>query len=171
MNVNHQAVKEGATHWSPANNDSGRTEAYWRPDWKGGYNCWAVVAYADGNKWQKNNCELPAYAVALTTKFNGKGLPPVGTVCEAYHPVRGVWLNVKILDRQGDTKCLACRDDKDYLWWSTEFRPIRTPEQIAASKKRDLATDEWLDGIRRDYGDGVASECRNILADAGYGKP
>lgn len=65
----------------------------------------------------------------------GVGIPPNGTECEAFHPSRETWLPVKILDHQTGSECCACRDDQDYLWWSTKFRVIRTAEQIAADER------------------------------------
>lgn len=97
------------------------------------------------------------------TPWTGKGLPPVGTVCVAFHPSRKEWLKVKVLDRQVASECYACRDDKDYLWWSTKFRPIRTPEQIAAEEIQDI--ESWLDANIEELG-----SIAKTLHEAGFRK-
>lgn len=98
------------------------------------------------------NSPVNAECKIVQFEWTGEGLPPVGTVCEAFHPARETWLSVKIIDRQIGSECCACRDDQDYLWWSTKFRPIRTPEQIAA--------EEMARGVR---------EMRQVMAEAGGG--
>ncbi|MFG3398697.1 hypothetical protein ACQKEK_02325 [Pseudomonas sp. NPDC077408] len=106
--------------------------------------------------------------------WSGEGLPPVGTVCEAWHNgcAQGVvqvrysggcmvlW-NVKLKHEQ-------CSASENYT-----FKPIRTPEQIAAEErekaiKEMLALDPYLPGTQL----GMMSRadfCRT-LHDAGYRK-
>jgi len=77
--------------------------------------------------------EHPGYT-APATPWTGEGLPPVGTVCE----VKGCmshylkWNKVTVFAVRGKTVMF---DMEDGRWGQTdqhEFRPIRTPEQIAA---------------------------------------
>jgi hypothetical protein len=66
----------------------------------------------------------------------GIGLPPVGTVCEAMKRLSDTWLKVRIIDHQGTVETAACRViGDDSLFWAQDFRPIRTPEQIAADER------------------------------------
>lgn len=60
--------------------------------------------------------------------------PSVGVTCEALHK-SGQWVRVTVLDRMAGSPSCACRDENDRLWWATEFRPIRTSEQIAAEER------------------------------------
>lgn len=108
----------------------------------------------------------------ITRQWNGDGLPPVGTVCEAFRPARETWLSVKIIDRQIGSECCACRDDQDYLWWSTKFRPIRTPEQIAADEREATIKEMVYGACGCEPGDGTTTAfilC-GLIYDAGYRK-
>lgn len=79
--------------------------------------------------------------------WDGQGMPPVGTVCEmtfddgAYR--WGYWLKTKVLC-YGDTMVFVSQEtDKKPDEWlegsikitGMKFRPIRTPEQIAAAER------------------------------------
>ena len=135
--IDWSKAPEGATHWSPANG-KGRLEAYWRPDGDGMYDCWAVTDSYGGNKWQRNRTDLPEYAMARPTVWIGEGPPPVGAVCEfrKYAPLdSGEWIagDIRYLSDCtiviGGDKCEHVHHPR-----TLEFRPIRTPEQIAAEK-------------------------------------
>lgn len=69
--------------------------------------------------------------------WTGQGLPPVGTVCEcqndAFKWLQGVIVHVGT-DRGKKIAIMQC--ENEMLWGeSGEFRPIRTPEQIAAEDR------------------------------------
>lgn len=139
MDIETGARPEGATHWSPAVRDESRLEAYWRPDGKGGYDCWAVSEL--GGFWQKNHAPLPLYAIEISKPWTGEGLPPVGTVCELRTHKLNEWgravikfasRNVVVWDWEGEPEIsgLCTRYAHE-----VEMRAIRTPEQIAAVAK------------------------------------
>lgn len=168
-------VVEGATHWSPAQGEH-RVEAYWRPASKG-YDCWAVTP---GYKsyWQSNNTPLPEYAIRIcdSAVWNGEGLPPVGTVCEYnnYEPhpvdVELKWSRVQIVARhtQGldDFAVFASVSGYHGSREPKHFRPIRTPEQIAA-EERERAIDEMVESK---IAGGLAPWVCGEIYDAGYRK-
>lgn len=47
-----------------------------------------------------------------------------------------------------------------------QFRPIRTPEQIAQGEQQDY----WLADVALKYDQATADKCAAILVDAGYRK-
>lgn len=92
------------------------------------------------NQWQEAR---DALLKAESKEWNGEGLPPVGTVCEL-RARGGGWGKAEI-KYHGRAVCvwLWLRDDVKVEQIehalcpdSMEFRPIRTPEQIAAEERR-----------------------------------
>lgn len=75
--------------------------------------------------------------------WSGEGLPPVGTVCE----VKGCmshylqWNKVTVFAVRGKTVMFDMEDGRWGQTDSHEFRPIRTPEQIAADERDKAAAD------------------------------
>lgn len=73
-------------------------------------------------------------------EWTGEGLPPVGTVCER-NIARSAWCETTILAHSvGSRVCAGFQDMAGQLGWSGDvgmFRPIRTPEQIAAEERAD----------------------------------
>ena len=101
--------------------------------------------------------------------WNGEGLPPVGTVCEAYWPrdTKPKWMSFELLF-MGKELCVARVDGKeldyrvgDFEEKSVSFRPIRTPEHIA-----EEALEKELNEIERLYTEGGPT----AVYDAGYRK-
>jgi len=107
--------------------------------------------------------------------WGGEGLPPVGTVCEWHGansdgPDGWVYTESKVIAYTEDNLFVVMR--KDGCWPVVErvdncgFRPIKTPEQIAA-EERETA-------IMQMQRDTCTSTCYDIFADlydAGYRKP
>lgn len=78
--------------------------------------------------------------------WNGEGLPPVGTVCDALVPGKDFWRMVKVVyvgepGSKNEALVFDMHDTKPA--WCDEFRPIRTAEQIAA-EKRDAEINEMI---------------------------
>lgn len=101
--------------------------------------------------------------------WTGEGPPPIGTECEARHP-RGAWLAVKVVHREGRSSCCVCVEKNGRIWWSSAFRPIRTPEQIAAAER-----ESQIDAIRKaaigQYTQhGISWDAATAIYDAGYRK-
>jgi len=82
--------------------------------------------------------ERPAHSV-----WSGEGLPPVGTVCEHEGRIDDrEWTEVKVIahtEKRGYE--VAVFEYEDIVTYSTAryFRPIRTPEQIAAEERDSKA--------------------------------
>ncbi|MFE1817037.1 hypothetical protein [Metapseudomonas otitidis] len=133
-----------ATHWCPGN---ARIEAGWIYQAGGEfYSCYSdrgLEHIPDFPAWRK------ARLVPRPTAWTGDGLPPVGVVCEfctapdKWHRVEvvahldnengSVSAVFKYLDRKGWRACA----------FHGEFRPIRTPEQIA-EEERKAAIEEMV---------------------------
>lgn len=104
------------------------------------------------------------------TEWSGEGLPPVGTVCEAWH--NGSAQGVVEVRYAGDCMVLwnvkheheQCSVAKNY--W---FRPVRTPEQIAA-QERERALDDIYRIIRTVERPGNKADMAEALYAAGYRK-
>lgn len=102
-------------------------------------------------------------------KWNGEGLPPVGTVCQHEGRIDDrEWLEVKVIahtEKRGYE--VAVFEYEDIVTYSTAryFRPIRTPEQIAAEEREKGITE-----MRRQWSLGGERDKFAALWDAGYRK-
>lgn len=73
--------------------------------------------------------------------WSGEGLPPVGTVCEAwYDDGRVCWHQADVVGHnpyEPNTVAVSLKGDHERkLIWSDHFRPLRTPEQIAEEERQ-----------------------------------
>lgn len=129
----------------------------------GSVNCWRKQDGARWYMWVRGAWRQVAPYLAIYTArpapWNGKDMPPIGTVCEMQDGI-GVWTKVEIFA----SHCGFAHGwdaDKRISYFSgdpREFRPIRTPKQIAA--------EETLRDIERLYVEGGPA----ALYDAGYRK-
>lgn len=114
------------------------------------------------------------------TFWNGEGLPPVGAECEFTHEgdgVRGRWVKCRIAGYTSNYRHVAIETDDDlyaddeglvFLWSPTaiQWRPFRTPEQIAAEEReKAVETMVRIAMTRPDW----RGTCE-ALYDAGYRK-
>lgn len=106
--------------------------------------------------------------VARPSGWSGEGMPPVGTLCEALRIHHGNdWTKVTILG-VGKSRIFWTDDrgeEMSRLISEVQFRPLRTPEQIAA-EEREKAIDEIASLIGR----GTFAEDAAAIYDAGYRK-
>lgn len=174
MNVDESKVPEGATHWAEDRRcySTGGVQFYRQID-----GTWSYWGEALGSGWRQ--CLGPCRAVLplpqpKSLKWNGEGLPPVGAVCEHFGTADHTnWIEVKVIGhghvRHHDVAFFEyMTGTKGYtVSYSTHtnFRPLRTPEQIAAEEHQaaisELAADtDWI----------LTKEaCEAVLA-AGYHK-
>ncbi len=73
-------IPGGATHWSSADDDEPRHEAFWMPNGDGTYDCWALTKHTKP-RWQHISVGLPSYAAEIISGWTSDELPPVGTIC------------------------------------------------------------------------------------------
>lgn len=96
---------------------------------------------ASCGSFHNSRCESFSYVTERPVAWNGKGLPPRGTKCEVqpWKEHEAPWIEVEFI-----ASWLA-PNGQTYSWVHTgygwkepqmfRFRPIRTPEQIAADKR------------------------------------
>ena len=108
--------------------------------------------------------------VTRSAARDGAGLPPVGTICENVFPGE-IWREVIIIAHDGDMAVFRLNNSERLNYFGDtkqHFRPIRTPEQIAA-EERDKAIHEMCriteSHIRSTMGDAFRK-----IYDAGYRK-
>lgn len=119
--------------------------------------------------WSK----CPFQPLIKRPEWTGEGLPPVGTVCEAQiYSGKGdlIWVEARVLHHHPRHKKSAAiaHGGEELLAWTSMFRPIRTPEQIAA-EERDKAIDEMVPASPL-LDKGWSRRVCEALYDAGYRK-
>ncbi|WEX18909.1 hypothetical protein P2T68_16830 [Pseudomonas sp. G11] len=108
--------------------------------------------------WMGGRADFPAGAElrpVAKPEWAGEGLPPVGIEIEAMLPALGsarFWQIAKVVhgplpESPGEILVFSLENTKPS--WVDQFRPIRTPEQIAA-EERDLARTEILNAMTAD---------------------
>lgn len=115
--------------------------------WSGGDGSWGLTAYKS-----PENFSWWGFRVEAPIAWNGEGLPPVGAVCERlWSSARNDYVQVRVLahdkgqaifrfisgeridEVQADAQGVGSTGG------SPIFRPVRTPEQIAAEKLKQDA--------------------------------
>jgi len=109
-----------------------------------------------------------------TPSWSGEGLPPVGVVCEVeYDDGRQIWHEAEVIYHKKDGPRIAAAmligDGRDKLVWVSQFRPIRTPEQIAADE-REAAVDAMVKACPYPGSTSTRLDCESLYS-AGYRKP
>jgi hypothetical protein len=142
-------------------------------------------AYVEGSTIRGTACEDAPFRYAMVDswdlverpiqQWNGEGLPPVGTVCE-WRPKSGAWIEAKIAATSGAHLWVETEPKVFYTVLASyaQFRPIRTPEQIAA-EERDNGLADILNIMRGENHSSTHEASVHILFaeriyDAGYRK-
>lgn len=104
--------------------------------------------------------------------WNGEGLPPVGTVCDCRVIAGAEWTRCEIVAHKyhdGNAYAIAFVDENTVmLSCGIRFRPIRTPEQIAAEDREKAIEEMWAVYWKPEVE--TAMEGLGLLYDAGYRK-
>ena len=128
----------------------------------------------DGGFWSKPEGGYEVYKKPQPT-WNGTGLPPVGTVCEAGIPhssgeddenKSSIWIEGSVIAHHkinGKTFTWFAERDGFYPPNVLEFRTILTPEQRTADE-RDAAIEE-IENMITGYS---YKKCAEIIYDAGF---
>jgi len=151
-----------------------------------------ILAYTeDGSMWRDatDSCVFPKVSSlsARPEQWSGEGLPPVGTVCEfaGFNPEETLPSDPMVGDRvtviahfkSGSIDVAAftflAPPEFEYLQVAQGaygcFRPIRTPEQIAA-EERSKSIAEIIKLVGWEYGVVGSDEAAARIYDAGYRK-
>ncbi|WP_177408565.1 MULTISPECIES: hypothetical protein [unclassified Pseudomonas] len=139
----------------------------------------AVVVEAD---WPEYEPTWTAIERRVTGgQWNGEGLPPTGTVCmgRIIKPLDGEprWQEVQIIHLDEiDGEAVGLTTSGRWPCWLDAFRPIPTPEQIAA-EERKTAINQMAADAQLDFSAGELLTAREYvecaiaaLHDAGYRK-
>ncbi len=170
MSIDWNTAPEGATHWEPGG-----------PEFAEGWmmklgNKWFYWSEGEGSyRWIHGymSCNVSAEREATfearpQEAWHGQGLPPVGITCESWRS--GVRRIVKILGH-GDEYIFVREDDGREILLSIgdgrEFRPLRTPEQIAA-EERSKECDRIFFILSNVGREGNRSDMAEAIYDAGY---
>ncbi|HCF1755691.1 TPA: hypothetical protein NH891_001889 [Pseudomonas aeruginosa] len=168
MSIDWTKAPEGATHWEPKS-------SYFAEGWmrKVG-NEWSF--WSEGSEsWVRGTltCNVSGereakFEARPQESWNGQGLPPVGTVCEYRHMIWPEYRPCEI--RYISEESLVAYDDAQEQFYRTcdmLFRPLPTPEQIAA-EEREKAISEMLGLYNSAYWPMTSKQFCEILFDAGY---
>ncbi|WP_412481373.1 hypothetical protein [Pseudomonas asiatica] len=118
------------------------------------------------------------YITPRPARWDGEGLPPVGSVCEAYDAERDLWWPGQVLMHGNSDHAFVSGTPECWgtLLWASTFRPTRTPEQVAA-EERKTAIDQMAADAQLDFSAGELLTAREYvecaiaaLHDAGYRK-
>lgn len=108
------------------------------------------------------------------TAWNGEGLPPVGLDCEWYCDSQLGWQKVVVLAYSGDSAWIQPEGRPSMIVGNpANFRPIRTPEQIAAEERASAVSAMLADAGVTDSAwneDPETVVWAEALYDAGYRK-
>ncbi|MBF3166488.1 hypothetical protein HKW72_01170 [Pseudomonas aeruginosa] len=144
MSIDWSKAPKGATHWEPSGTvfgegwmkKAGNEWSYWLE----GSEVWAGV-WADCFVSAEREATFEARPQEA---WEGQGLPPVGTLCE-WHADGWVYTESNVVAYTDDGLFICMQ--KPGFWPvvqrldNCEFRPLRTPEQIAA-EEREKAIEE-----------------------------
>lgn len=127
--IDWSKAPEGATHYLP-----GTQLPWYRSDGQQVWMRW------DGFSWGLIDPSNAAkkFMIKRTEEWNGKGLPPVGIDCEFWPKNSSAWEHCTVLAEHDGGRVVAVHcNDLTYSYaygCGDQFRPIRTPEQIAAAR-------------------------------------
>lgn len=167
--------------WSKAPEDA----THYQAATHGVFECWLKAGHAvrvsrREPDWREDDYADDLIATsAIKRPWSGEGLPPVGFVCEVRNKTPGYcafpWEKCTIaLTNIGANGCVQiCTIDHrgDFAIYYPEvdiiqFRPIRTPEQIAADEREAAIKD--IEDMIAGYS---YRHCAELIHDNGYRKP
>ncbi|OZY60438.1 hypothetical protein CJF39_06035 [Pseudomonas lundensis] len=164
MKIDLSKKPEGATHINPHSGlwikcfggNSGSYQFFKDGEWEMGFGC-------------MSNSYLE---IAQPEPWTGEGLPPVGMVCEAMLPsMNHQWAEAVVVwhHPEHEGSAVGVRSGGRLTGWSSAFRPIRTPEQIAA-EEREKAVFEIAHILIDNRHDSAEYHQAGRIYDAGFRK-
>lgn len=170
MSIDWSKAPSSATHYLPEQKDLGWEACWYKKDGDKWFvmNC-ARLEKRGHMEWAVDDPEVDKFVPllvprsAFSSEWNGQGLPPVGAVCEYRHMIWPEYRSCEI--RYISEESLVAYDDAQEQFYRTcdmLFRPIRTPEQIAA-EEREKAIEEMCFAVET-----LTVKQAKALYDAGY---
>lgn len=162
--IDWSKAPEGATHYvvgsiSPFEMRDGDDWFFWNS----GSGKWVRLRGFLGNE-RFNEQELEIIQRPTTPSWSGEGLPPAGVDIEVLHELYG-WIGARVVGQDGEAAIVRTNDGYAGAF-PHQFRPIRTPEQVAADE-RDAAIKE-IEELIAGYS---YRHCAELIHDKGYRKP
>lgn len=170
--IDWSKAPEGATHCAPAVGTNSRP-VFWRVTGGVARECWAMAmdfsSVRDHFTYGPDGCMgyFHECAIERPAPWAGEGLPPVGEIIEW---LDGEYLPVIVVGHHQGAVVAVDEDDPRRVFIGKKpcYRPIRTPEQIAAEERekevnRMVATTSMLDKT-------WARKVCESLYDSGYRK-
>lgn len=153
----------GATHFTPPIDDSGMyLPVYYRKEGDRWPECWQVT---DGGGFNRmtvptmSECSIKRMIARPVEPWGDTDLPPVGVECEYLWEWSGrvIYIRVRVLSHDlGKAQFRVLEGGAVHSIRETEqsiqnghamFRPLRTPEQIAAAAERQRAVHDAINDI------------------------
>lgn len=163
--IDWSKAPEGAQAYMPANDQW--FEGWWKMVGAQSY-FWAARGEENG-RWEASNARPWGFRLLVKRPaelaWTGTGLPPVGIDIEVLHEIYG-WIGARVVGSDGEAALVRTNDGYAGVF-PHQFRPIRTPEQIAA-EVREKAIKEMADAARCSGMPWI--ERFGALYDAGYRK-
>ncbi|HEB4079328.1 hypothetical protein AAA616_27240 [Pseudomonas aeruginosa] len=187
MSIDWNTAPEGATHYAPKLEENDFwCSVFWRMENGVGVEAWNIdnrtgeLHHFNRPTWIETTAKRlvprPVACAHASTTWDGQGLPPVGTVCEHYGTADDLaWLEVEFIGHGNvDGRNVAffrygTGSPRFTVSYSTanNFRPLRTPEQIAA-EERSKECDRIFVILSSVEREGNRSDMAEALYDAGY---
>ena len=136
--IDWKSAPEGATHFGPETDT--HCESWYRVE--GG----KIISFVPTGDYPFVLTKAQAgsgyfHAIdELIEPWTGKGLPPIGLACEGRVQNGGEWKVMTLKYKSLDFSVFELDGEESPIWnpqyW--EFRPIRTPEQIADAERKQV---------------------------------
>ncbi|MER1003272.1 hypothetical protein AAA597_29030 [Pseudomonas aeruginosa] len=168
MSIDWNTAPKGATHWEPTVPDF---HEGWMKKEGNDWFFWGEES-EEWKYWGDVSAEREAtFEARPQDPWDGQGLPPVGTGCEVKNDISDSWDAVdEILAHtviKGTAVAVFKRGDHIAYSPKSAFRPIRTPEQIAAEEREKAINQMISDAGYVDPKIGTFVAMGNLY-DAGY---
>lgn len=156
--------------WSKAPEGATHRVSGFIDEWRKADGCnW--LAWYEG-KWLPLIKPTPSEYIPRPAEYpwSGEGLPPVGAVCECQMRGYGdVWQKVIVLAHHNGHAWVTGDDSKHCFTVPPhgKFRPIKTPEQVAA-EERESTVNDMCHIAQKGSGFGVNRADMYAIYDAGY---
>ncbi|MBA1179582.1 hypothetical protein G7008_03610 [Pseudomonas psychrotolerans] len=181
--IDWSKAPEGATHFEAARDES-EIDVFWRVKDGVALQVWRLIPWRQDPGEQvetftygPKGCDDfdASRAVPRPVSWFGEGLPPVGTVCE--YNLGGEWVEVEVFAHRpsdANSGTDAIFDIKPSASWMyscrpERFRPLRSPEQIAAEEREKAAKQLCVDAGSPELTAGQMAIAYRLY-DAGYRK-
>lgn len=129
-----KGAPEGATGYLP---ETGAWNAVWVKQVGDALFAWMASGDTQWDEDDDSEEVLEFLIPRPAPQWSGEGLPPVGIDIEVMHGTYG-WIGARVVGADGEAAIVRTNDGYAGVF-PHEFRPIRTPSQIAAEERESFA--------------------------------